>query len=54
MSRKFFLTILEGMRDYNSYFRCKPDATGKLGFIQKESTSIRIRAYGVVGDLIYE
>jgi hypothetical protein len=32
MSRKFFLHILDSVRDYDSYFRCNPDAIGKLGF----------------------
>jgi hypothetical protein len=32
MSRKLFGQIIEGVRLYDPYFRCKPDATGKLGF----------------------
>jgi hypothetical protein len=32
MSRKLFMTILNGMRAYDDYFTAKPDATGKLGF----------------------
>jgi hypothetical protein len=32
MSRMLFLTVLKGVRDYDSCFRCKPNATGKLGF----------------------
>jgi hypothetical protein len=32
MSRKLFGRIIEGVRLHGPYFRCKPDATGKLGF----------------------
>jgi hypothetical protein len=56
MSRKLFLTILNGVRAHDSYFTARPDATGKLGFTfyQKSSAAIRMLAYGVVGDLIDE
>jgi hypothetical protein len=56
MSRKLFLTILNGVRVHNSYFIARPDATGKLGFTsyQKCSAAIRMLAYGVPGDLIDE
>jgi hypothetical protein len=32
MSRKLFGQIIEGVRLHDPYFKCKPDATGKLGF----------------------
>jgi hypothetical protein len=54
MSRYLFLTILRGVKDYDPYFGCMPDATGKLGFsfYQKCSVTICMLAYGVVGDLL--
>jgi hypothetical protein len=56
MSRKLFGQIIEGVRLHDPYFRCKPDATGKLGFssYQKCSAAIRMLAYGVAGDLVDE
>jgi hypothetical protein len=29
---KLFLTILEGLKDHNLYFKCNPDAAGRLSF----------------------
>jgi hypothetical protein len=54
MSRKLFGQIIEGVCLHDTYFRCKPDATGKLGFslYQKCSAAIRMLAYGVAGDLV--
>jgi hypothetical protein len=54
--RKLFGRIIEGVRLHNLYFRCKPDATGKLGFssYQKCSAAIRMLAYGVARDLVDE
>jgi hypothetical protein len=56
MSRKLFLTTLNGVRAHDSYFTARPDATGKLGFTscQKCSAAIRMLAYGVACDLIDE
>jgi hypothetical protein len=56
VSRKLFGRIIEGVRLHDPYFRCKPDATGKLGFSSytKCSASIRMLAYGVAGDLVDE
>jgi hypothetical protein len=56
MSRKLFGRIIEGVRLHDPYFRCKPDATGKLGFssYQKCKAAIRMLAYGVAGDLVDE
>jgi hypothetical protein len=54
MSRELFLVILNGVRDYDDYFKAKYDCTGKIGFssYQKCFASIRQLAYGVPGDLI--
>jgi hypothetical protein len=56
MSRKLFGQIIEGVRLHDPYFRCKPDATGKLGFssYQKCLAAIRMLAYGVAEDLVDE
>jgi hypothetical protein len=56
MSKKLFGRIIEGVRLYDPYFKCKPDATCKVGFsfYQKCSTAIRMLAYGVAGDLVDE
>jgi hypothetical protein len=56
MSRKFFLTILNGVRAHDEYFTTRPDATGNLGFTsyQKCSAAIHILAYVVASDLIDE
>jgi hypothetical protein len=56
MSRYLFLTILRGVRDYDPYIGCKSDATSKLGFTsyQKCSSTIRMLAYGVAGNLFDE
>ena len=32
MSRKLFLMIVNSIREFDSYFKCKKDCTGKLGF----------------------
>jgi hypothetical protein len=55
-SRKLFGQIIEGVRLHDLYFRCKPDATGKLGFssYHKCSAAIQMLAYGVAGDLVDE
>ena len=31
MSRKLFLRIVNSIREFDSYFKCKKDCTGKLG-----------------------
>jgi hypothetical protein len=56
MSRKLFGQIIEGVRLHDPYYRCKPDATGKLGFFsyQKCSAAIRMLAYKVASDLVDE
>ena len=52
MGRKLFLRIVNELRAYDNYFRCKKDCTGTLGFtlIQKCMTAMRMLAYGAPGD----
>ena len=52
MSRKLFLGIVNSIREFDSYFKCKKDCTGKLGFtsIQKCTTAMRMLAHGAPGD----
>ncbi|KAK1619277.1 hypothetical protein QYE76_024794 [Lolium multiflorum] len=47
ISRDMFVVILRGVRDYDPYFQCMPDAADKLGFTfyQKCSTATRILSY---------
>ena len=53
MSRKLFLRIVNSIREFDSYFKCKKDCTGKLGFtsIQKCTAAMRMLAYGAPGDI---
>ena len=52
MSRKLFLKIVNSIREFNSYFKCKKDCTDTLGFtsLQKCTTAMRMLAYGAPGD----
>ena len=52
MSQKLFLRIVNSIREFDSYFKCEMDCTGKLGFtsIQKCTTAMRMLAYGAPGD----
>ena len=52
MSSKLFLRIVNYIRVFGSYFKCKKDCTGTLGFtsIQKCTTAMRMLAYGAPGD----
>jgi hypothetical protein len=54
MSRELFLIILNGIRDYDDYFKAKYDCTSKISFssYHKCSATVRQLAYGVPGDLI--
>ena len=56
MSRDLFLIIPRGVRDYDPYFQCRPDATGALGFTsyQKCSAAIRMLSYGMAADIFDE
>ena len=48
MSRKLFLRIVNSIREFDSYFKCKKDCTGTLGFtsIQKCTTAMRMQGSG--------
>ena len=52
MSRKLFLRIVNSIQEFDSYFKCKMDCTGTLGFtsIQKFKTTMRMLLYGAPGD----
>ena len=52
MNRKFFLRIVNSIWEFDSYFKCKKDCTGTLGFtsIHKCTTTMRMLAYGAPGD----
>ena len=52
MSRKLFLRIVNSILEFDNYFKCKKDCTDSLGFtlIQKCTTSMRMLAYGALGD----
>nr|XP_040256233.1 uncharacterized protein LOC120973963 [Aegilops tauschii subsp. strangulata] len=54
MARHVFNRIREVMVAYDSYFQCKEDALGKLGFssYKKCIAAIRMLAYGIPGDLV--
>jgi phosphoribosylformylglycinamidine (FGAM) synthase-like enzyme len=56
MSRDLFLTIIRGVREYNPYFGCMPNVTGKFGFTsyQKRFTTVGMLVYGVASDLLDE
>ncbi|KAK1631439.1 hypothetical protein QYE76_005754 [Lolium multiflorum] len=56
MSRDLFMVILRGVRDYDPYFQCRPDATGALGFTsyQKCSAAIRMLPCGMTADIFDE
>ena len=43
MSRKLFVRIVNSIREFDNYFKCKKDSTDKLGFtsIQKCTTAMR-------------
>ena len=43
---------MNSIREFDNYFKCKMDCTGKLGFtsIQKCTTAMRMLAYGAPGD----
>ncbi|KAI4963483.1 hypothetical protein ZWY2020_014036 [Hordeum vulgare] len=56
MARHVFNHIREGVVAHDSYFQCKMDALGKLGFscYQKCIAAIHMLAYGIPGDLVDE
>ena len=52
MSRNLFLGIVNSIREFDSYFKCKKDCIGKLEFtsIQKCTTAMRMLAYEAPSD----
>ena len=52
MNRKLFLRIVNSIREFDGYFKCKTDCTGTFGFtsIQKCMTAMMMLAYGAPGD----
>ena len=54
MSRKLFLRIVNSIREFDNYFKCKMDCTGAFGFtsIQKCTTAMRMLVYRAPGDLL--
>jgi hypothetical protein len=52
MHRELFLSIVDDVTEYNSYFLLKKDALGRLGLnpIQKVTLAIRMLAYGGSAD----
>jgi hypothetical protein len=52
MSQKSFLKIVYTIRDFDSYYICKKDNTGTVGFssLQKCSASLKMLAYRALGD----
>ncbi|XP_051189866.1 uncharacterized protein [Lolium perenne] len=56
MSRDLFWVILRGVRNYDPYFQCRPDATGAIGFTsyQKCSAAICMLSYGMAADIFDE
>ncbi|KAI5351886.1 hypothetical protein L3X38_004777 [Prunus dulcis] len=53
MRRELFNLIMEQIVPFDNYFKQKPDATGKLGFLSqvKMTATMRMLAYGTVADL---
>lgn len=56
MRRSLFEHIVEEIIPFDDYFRQKPDATGRLGFLpeQKATAALRILAYGSSADQLDE
>ncbi|KAI4975990.1 hypothetical protein ZWY2020_049597 [Hordeum vulgare] len=54
MSQKLFLGIVNSIREFDNYFKCKKDCTSTLGFtsLQKCKTTMRMLAYGALGDIM--
>ncbi|XP_040249732.1 uncharacterized protein [Aegilops tauschii subsp. strangulata] len=54
MSRKLFLRIVNVIREFDNYFKCKKDCTGTVGFysLQKCTTTMRMLAYGAPDDIL--
>jgi hypothetical protein len=43
------MVILWGIKDYDTYFQCSPDATCALGYTSYQH--IRMLSYGMVADI---
>ena len=52
MNRKLFMKIALAIREYETYFVCKQDCVGTIGFsmIQKSTVALRMLAYGAPAD----
>jgi hypothetical protein len=52
MNKDLFMKIVQGMREYDDYFKYKKDCTGKWGFtsVQKCRAALRCIAYGALPD----
>jgi hypothetical protein len=48
MKKDLFMKIVQGVREYDDYFKYKKDCTGKWGFtsVQKCTAALRCIAYG--------
>jgi hypothetical protein len=48
MNKELFMKIVQGVREYDDYFKYKKDCTGKWGFtsVQKCTAALRCIAYG--------
>jgi hypothetical protein len=48
MKKDLFMKIVQGVREYDDYFKYKKDCTGKWGFtfVQKCMAALRCIAYG--------
>jgi hypothetical protein len=54
MRRPLFLRIMAAVTEKDDWFRCRPDATGKMGLssFQKCIAALRILAYGLPADAV--
>jgi hypothetical protein len=52
MNKDLFMKIVQGVREYDDYFKCKKDCTKNWGFtsVQKCTTALRCIAYGAPPD----
>jgi hypothetical protein len=52
MNKELLMKIVQGMREYDDYFKYKKDCTGKWGFtsVQKCTAALWCIAYGAPPD----
>jgi hypothetical protein len=52
IKKELFMRIVQGVREYNDYFKYKKDCTGKWGFmsVRKCTAALRCIAYGAPPD----